>query len=178
MRVTGATLAGAALAALLLAPLAAGASPATNAERIAKGFRIAPVPLNLTGLDRNLVGMGSYLVNAVSGCNDCHSVQPFAPGGDPYLGQPKKTDKPHYLAGGRAFGPFVAPNLTPDAQGRPAGLTQAQFIQVMRTGKDPDNPSVLLQVMPWPVYQDMAFDDLKAIYAYLRAVPSRPFPTP
>jgi hypothetical protein len=32
--------------------------------------------------------------------------------------------------------------------------------------------------MPWPIYQDMAFDDLKAIYAYLRAVPSRPAPAP
>lgn len=177
MRVAS-TCAAAALAALLLAPLGAGATPTTNAERIAKGFRIAPVPLDLTGLDRSLVGLGSYLVNAAGGCNDCHSIQAFAPGGDPYLGQPKRIDKPHYLAGGRAFGPFVSPNLTPDASGRPGGMTQAEFIQAMRAGRDPDDPSRLLQVMPWPIYQDMAFDDLKAIYAYLQAIPSRPSPAP
>ncbi len=161
-------------ACLLLAPLAAGATPATNAERIAKGIRIAPVPLNLSGLDRNLVGLGSYLVNAVAGCNDCHSLQQFAPGGDPYLGQKKKINQTDYLAGGRAFGPFVSPNVTPDARRRPAGLTLARFVQVMRTGVDPDDSSRLLQVMPWPAYQDMQYGDLKAIYAYLQAVPSRP----
>ena len=43
----------------------------------------------------------------------------------------------------------------------------------MRTGRDPDDPATLLQVMPWPVYQDMRFDDLRAIYTYLKAIPSR-----
>ena len=28
--------------------------------------------------------------------------------------------------------------------------------------------------MPWPAYQDMRYDDLKAIYTYLQAIPSRP----
>ena len=71
------------------------------------------------------------------------------------------------------FGPFISRNITPDANGRPAGLTLVQFIAVMRTGRDPHDPSRLLQVMPWPVYQDMRFDDLRAIYTYLKAIPSR-----
>ena len=49
--------------------------------RIRIGFEIAPVPLNLRGKDRALVGLGSYIVNAQSGCNDCHTNPPFAPGG-------------------------------------------------------------------------------------------------
>lgn len=152
----------------------ANATPDTDAERIARGFKIAPVPLNLAGLDRNLVGLGSYIVNSQGGCNDCHTNPNFATGGNPFLGQPKHVNKAGYLAGGNAFGPFISANITPDAKRRPAGLTLAGFIDVMRTGRDPDDPTKLLQVMPWPAFQDMRYDDLKAIYTYLQAIPSRP----
>lgn len=35
-------------------------------SRVEIGFRIAPVPLNLEGENRSLVGLGSYWVNAVA----------------------------------------------------------------------------------------------------------------
>lgn len=38
-------------------------------SRIQRGFEIAPVPLNLEGKNRALVGLGSYLVNAAASCN-------------------------------------------------------------------------------------------------------------
>jgi hypothetical protein len=56
--------------------------------RIRRGFEIAPVPLNLQGKDRQLVGLGSYLVNGVGHCNVCHSAGPateYAKGGNPYF---------------------------------------------------------------------------------------------
>ena len=56
---------------------------------------IAPVPLNLRGKNPALVGLGSYLVNAVGGCNDCHTNPPYATGGDPHLGQPKVVNATH-----------------------------------------------------------------------------------
>lgn len=144
-------------------------------SRIQRGFAIAPVPLRLRGKNIALVGLGSYLVNAAGGCNDCHTNPPYAAGGDPFLGEPKKINAEHYLAGGVAFGPFTSRNLTPDEAGRPAGLTYGQFRQVMRTGIDLDNEhpqiSPLLQVMPWPVYQDLTEHDLLAIYEYLSAIP-------
>lgn len=160
---------------------AAGLAP-REIERILKGFNIAPVPLDLQGKDVALVGLGSYIVNAQGGCIDCHSKPPYQDGGDPFLGQPKKVNVEGYLAGGTAFGPFISRNLTPDAEGRPAGYTFDQFQQVMRQGTDlkhipPSVPSPgedLLQVMPWPVYGDMTNRDLRAIYEYLRAIPSRP----
>jgi hypothetical protein len=46
---------------------------------IRRGFEIATVPLNLPGKDVGLVGLGSYLVNAVAGCNGCHSAGPWKP---------------------------------------------------------------------------------------------------
>lgn len=149
--------------------------PGSDAARIAQGFRIAPVRLRLRGLDAVLVGLGSYIVNAQGGCNDCHTNPPYAPGHNPFQGQPKQFNAARYLAGGTSFGPdLVSPNLTPDSRGLPAGLTLRQFIRVIRTGHDPDNPRRLLQVMPWPVYQGMTDRDLRAIYEYLRAIPSRP----
>ncbi|MCC6858927.1 MAG: hypothetical protein IT158_10205 [Bryobacterales bacterium] len=159
-----------------------GESPLSPGDsRVMRGFAITPVPLNLTGKNRALVGLGSYLVNAAGGCNDCHTNPPYAEGGNPHLGQPKQVNTAGYLAGGVAFGPFISRNLTPDQNGLPAGLTLDQFVHVMRTGEDIDKdpPQVpspdkdLLQVMPWPVYQDLTDQDLKAIYEYLRAIPSR-----
>src|ERR1700724_2210723 len=50
-------------------------------SRIERGFPMAPVPLNLEGKNRELVGLGSYLVNAVASCNDCHSAGPQTHGG-------------------------------------------------------------------------------------------------
>jgi hypothetical protein len=148
---------------------------AAEVARIVRGFRIAPVRLDMQGKDPLLVGLGSYLVNT-GGCNDCHTTPNFAPGGDPFRGEPKQINTANYLAGGGTFGPFIARDLTPDpATGRPAGLTAAQFVETMRTGVDLKqlHPEVspLLQVMPWPVYQDMTDRDLRAMYEYLRAIP-------
>lgn len=146
----------------------------TKAQEIRIGYRLAPVSLNTRGKSVRLVGLGSYIVNAQGGCNDCHTYPSFAPGGDPYRGQPEVVNGTQYLSGGRLFGPFKAPNLTPDAYGRPAGLTFEDFKEVLRTGRDPDGSGRILQVMPWPAYGKMTDLDLRAIYEFLRAVPSLP----
>ena len=147
------------LAFALSQAFAAGQGPAPDTEqsRIQRGYQIAPVPLNLRGKNRALVGLGSYIVNAQGGCNDCHTNPPFAEGGNPHLGQPKRINAERYLAGGMDFGGgIISRNLTPDETGKPAGLTFAEFRQVLRTGVDLDKlephvPSFendLLQVMP------------------------------
>jgi hypothetical protein len=166
-------------AAAIAVGLVVGTFPARAAGddsvRIMQGFAIAPVPLDLRGLDRDLVGLGSYLVNSLGGCNDCHTAPPFAAGGNPFLGQRTRINARRYLAGGTRFGPgIVSANLTPDAQRRPAGLDYRTFVRAIRQGRDPDNPGRLLQVMPWPVYANMNGRDLRAIFEYLRAIPSRP----
>jgi hypothetical protein len=148
-------------------------APDSEASRIFRGYQIAPVELNLRGKNRALVGLGSYIVNAQAGCNDCHTNPPYAPGGDPYLGQPKKINVEGYLAGGMHFGPdIVSANITPDEDGLPAGLTFPEYKKLIRTGHDPDDPDEILQVMPWPVFQNMTDRDLHAVYEYLRSIPS------
>jgi hypothetical protein len=121
-------------------------------SRVRRGLEIAPVPLNLKGKDRALVGLGSYLVNAVASCNDCHSADPstqYAPGGNPYFkgSPPKVVNQATYLGGGRNFGTLIpgtpaifSRNLTPDRTGKPVGgLSFAEFRDVLRTGIDLDH---------------------------------------
>jgi len=143
------------------------------ASRVAVGYRINPVELRLRGKNRLLVGLGSYLVNAGGGCNDCHTHPSFAPGGDPFKGETEIINTAQFLAGGRQFGPITSANITPDANGRPAGLTFEEFEHLLRTGEDEDEGRIL-QVMPWNVYGKMTRFDLRAIYEYLSAIPSLP----
>jgi len=169
--------------------------------KIRKGLAVAPVPLDLTRRNIRLVGLGSYIVNVQSGCNDCHSAGPatqFVQGGNPYFGQhPAVVNPETYLGGGRNFGPLVpnspdivSRNLTPDKAGKTLGGDNfSQFLETIRTGRDPDHvhPTCgagvttsclpppfdgdLLQIMPWPVYRHLTTSDLRAVYEYLGSVP-------
>jgi hypothetical protein len=70
--------------------------------RIHRGFDIAPVPLDLVGKNRRLVGLGSYLVNAVGDCDGCHSAgtqTEYAKGGNPYFGQKPAIVNPNTYLG-------------------------------------------------------------------------------
>ena len=142
--------------------------------RVEQGFRIAPVSLTYNPDDRHMVGLGSYLVNAVGGCSDCHTQPSYTPKGNPFLGEKKQVNGAHYLGGGQFFGPFISRNLTPE-HGLPGGRSYAEFKLILRTGIDLDHlhPKIssLLQVMPWPTYQEMSDHDLRAIYEYLKAIP-------
>ena len=149
-------------------------------SRIQEGLEMAPVHLDMHRKDRALVGLGSYLVNAVGDCNGCHpgpSGQ-YELGGDPFQGQPKRINRAAYLSGGNPlFGPFFLPrNLTPDKTGRAeGGGSFEEFKGILRTGVDPDHAhpqfGPYLQVMPWPAFQNMTDHDIRAIYEYLSAIP-------
>jgi hypothetical protein len=114
-------------------------------------------------------------------------------------GTPFGTALPFNVGPGTTYGTYLGPtivsrNLTPDKNGLPeGGHTLAQFMQILRTGVDMDNihptctspgppitpancipPPVngaVLQIMPWPDFQDMADSDIEAIYEYLSAIP-------
>jgi len=163
LKVLGAaiTFAGVALAMMLRSPGAQAQDGQNNDDEslIHIGFKIAPVPLNLEGKNRDLVGLGSFIVNAQADCNGCHTAGGppnfnYAAGGNPYFGQKTVVDPTVYLSGGSNFGPVGTPtgplgyagpnmitrNLTPDNTGRPeGGHTLSEFKQIMRTGIDFDH---------------------------------------
>jgi hypothetical protein len=148
-------------------------------SRVQQGLDIAPVPLDLQGKNGALVGLGSYLANALGGCNDCHTCPTYAPGVEhnPFLGGDGQLNADAHMAGGVPFGPIVSANLTPDAEGNPAGLTREEFLEEIRTGHDVDTGAIL-QVMPWPLLRNATDYDLQAMYEYLRAIPARETPAP
>jgi hypothetical protein len=95
------------------------------------------------------------------------------------------------LFGGPGLGPnIISRNLTPDYTGNPeGGHDLGSFMTILRTGHDYDklHPNcggtitdncynapvngAVLQVMPWPIYQNMTDHQLKAIWTYLSTVP-------
>jgi hypothetical protein len=168
-------------AAATMPAMAQGNSDIAIGKEIASQLGIAiTIPPNVPPAS---VYLGSYIVNAVAACNRCHSNNEWVLNHNPFMGpngttntpgQPKMTNTSCYLNGGRRVGTTTvfSSNITPDASGKPAGLTLAQFVQVMRTGVSPNKPGHILQSMPWPYFQDMADNDLNAIYDYLSSIPS------
>lgn len=157
---------------LLLVGRNAAEAARREESRIDLGFELAPVELDLTNKNRRLVGLGSYLVNVEGGCADCHSNPTWASGGNPFLGEPKQLNTANYLAGGTSFGPnLVSPNITPAANGAPAGHTYSEFLSIMRTGVNHHGSSEIMQVMPWPSIGKMTDVELRAMFEYLRAIP-------
>ena len=118
-------------------------------------FSDAATPLS------DLVAKGKYVFGAAGGCG-CHT-EPKGP----------------VNAGGRRFdGPFgtvYSSNITPDRQTGIGGWTDEQLITAIRLGRRP-NGERLIPVHPYPVFNGMAEEDLRALVAYLRTVPpvSRP----
>jgi hypothetical protein len=122
----------------------------------------------------------------------------YLAGGAPF-GTALPFNIPPGTAYGNYVGPvLVSRNLTPDKNGLPeGGHTLPQFMEILRTGADLDHihptctsptggpggtpypancipPPVngaVLQVMPWPDFQDMTDNDITAIYEYLSAIP-------
>src|SRR5579863_4084711 len=102
-------------------------------ELVRIGYAIAPVPLKLEGKNRDLVGLGSFIVNAQGDCNGCHTGggppnYNYANNGDPYfLKQPlgQKTDPTTYLAGGAPFGPAVPSSAS--VGGFPSGSVPSSY---------------------------------------------------
>jgi len=98
---------------------------------------------------------GKYLVN-INGCHDCHGAQ---------------------LAGGKPGDPSspLAPNLTPGGELR--AWSEADFIKALRTGVTPSGTQLRENFMPWKSKGQMTDDELKAVWAYIKSLPSLPTST-
>jgi hypothetical protein len=140
-----------------------------------------------------LFGRGSYIVNAVVGCPECHTHP------DRVMGSPTQAvNTPAYLAGGTVFlaGPLApivgvvrstSANLIGGTHGlfaRPECTTGSApgtcvsfqiFLQIITEGIHAEDavaeggaPALLAFPMPWTEFRHMGVDDLEALYTYLR----------
>lgn len=105
-----------------------------------------------------LLARGEYVFRA-AGCYGCH------------------TDEKHHgkpLAGGRAlpspFGTFYTTNITPDPDTGLGRWSEDEFLRAMRQGVGRQGEN-LYPAFPYPSYTRLADDDLRALWAWLRAQP-------
>ncbi len=103
------------------------------------------------------IARGKYVFGATGGCG-CHTV----PKGPPNAGG-RRYDGP--------YGTVYSTNITPDQPTGIGGWTDEQIITAVRLGRRP-NGDRLLPVHPYPVFNGMAAEDLKALVAFLRTVPA------
>jgi len=111
-----------------------------------------------------LLARGSYLVNTVAACGNCHT--PRMPDATPTPGM--------FLAGGYRFdippGLAYAKNITPDKDTGLGSWTDEQIIRAIREGKTKEG-NIIGPPMPVEYYNKISDDDAKAMVAYLRSVP-------
>lgn len=124
---------------------------------------------------------GAQLV-LLGGCDDCHTPQ--LPNGEPDMsrrlsGVPEGSALPPAIPGvvttlnlawRGPWGLSEARNLTPDPQNGIGSWTQQQFLDTMRSGKDPAGRA-LQPPMPFPNYGRLPDSDLIAIFNFLKTVP-------
>ena len=137
------------------------------------------------------VERGKYLVTTM-GCNDCHTPWKLGEKGpEPDMtrmlsGHPEGMKLPPAPAVQPPWGPMAAlsmtawsgpwgisytANLTPDQETGIGAWSEENFIQALRTGKHLGGGRDILPPMPWQWYGRLSDDDLKAIFAYLKAIP-------
>ncbi len=120
------------------------------------GTLVAPPALAQSPPGGDLVARGKYVFAATGGCG-CHTEKdkPVNSGGRKYDG---------------AWGTVYSANITPDRPTGIGGWTDEQIITAIRLGRRP-NGERLVPVHPYPVFNGMAEEDLRAVVAYLRSLP-------
>ncbi|HUK07662.1 MAG TPA: c-type cytochrome [Stellaceae bacterium] len=107
---------------------------------------------------------GTYLMRGIVACGNCHTTRDAA----------GKIEPRMELAGGTVFvAPVfraVAPNITPDPETGIGRWTDDQIIDAIRDGKRPDG-TIIGPPMPIDFYRGISDADVRALVAYLRAVP-------
>jgi mono/diheme cytochrome c family protein len=126
----------------------------------------ASLPFTQAGAADPAVKRGEYLVS-IAGCNDCHTPGYF-------LGKPDMT---RFLGGSDVgfelpgLGIFHGPNLTPDKETGLGSWTNVQIVAALQTGVRPDG-RMLAPIMPWHAFAQLTKEDVNAIVAFLRTIPT------
>jgi mono/diheme cytochrome c family protein len=126
-----------------------------------------PSPTYQTGLvapdASDKAARGSYLVNSIMGCTDCHTPV------DPVTGAPQMD---RYLAGRQPYeGPWgivYGGNITPDNETGIGTWSEEEIIRAITSGVSKDGRRLIL--MPWFNYVTLKAEDAEAVAYYLKNV--------
>ena len=116
------------------------------------------------------VRRGEYLAK-MGDCIACHTN--MSGGTPPFAGG---------LPIATPFGTFYSPNITPDKETGIGTWTEADFIQAMKHGRDPEGRNYF-PVFPYVYFANISEDDLRAMYSYFMSIPpvvqeNKPLPFP
>jgi mono/diheme cytochrome c family protein len=112
---------------------------------------------------------GSYLVNTIMACGNCHTPR----------GADGKPDTGRFLAGGgltldTPVFTVTAPNITPDKETGIGSWSDAEIKRALLTGMRPDHGHLagveLAAIMPANFYKALLPEDIDAVVAYLHTV--------
>lgn len=142
---------------------------------------------------KTVIRRGAYLVQ-VAGCADCHTpLKMGSKGPEPDLARlmsghpealqmppaPRLPEGPWGWTGSSTLTAFAGPwgvsyaaNLTPDKETGLGAWTEAQFLQMARTGRHLGQGHPILPPMPAQSLRMATDADLKAIFAYLGSLPA------
>ncbi len=119
---------------------------------------------------------GRYIASNRADCADCHTprnlqdgqfyMDSLFAGGTIKFGEPEGDNIYSY-----------ARNITPDVETGIGAWTEEQFLDAVTSGVRPDG-TVLMPHMPYAYYKFWTQEDLRAVYAYLKTVPSFKRKTP
>ena len=130
-----------------------------NIARVSAAFLLLGF-LSSMGSAETPIERGSYLVNTIGACGNCHA-------------RDTAFNQTPDLAGGaledREVGHVVMPNITPDPETGIGKWSDAEIIVALRDGKRPDG-SIIGPPMPIPMYRQLSDPDAAAIGAYLRSL--------
>lgn len=140
-------------------PISLALHPIASATTILGDYPIYPSLDYLAQANAAAVKRGEYLVK-IGDCIACHS-NPKAGTGAFAGGFPIATP----------FGTFYTPNITPDKSTGLGRWTAQDFFTAMHEGVRPDG-SNSFPAFPYLYFNRVSQQDLKDIWAYLRAIPS------
>jgi mono/diheme cytochrome c family protein len=146
MRIIGKIL----LGLVVLLVVAVGVVYALSSSRLGRKWNVAPKEITVP-TDSASIARGQHLVEAVTGCVDCHGEN---------LGGTAVPMGP--------LGTFSASNLT-SGKGGVQFASTGQWELAIRHGLRPDGSPLLM--MPAEAYRYLSDADLGAILAYIRSVP-------
>jgi len=122
-----------------------------------------PRPLHADQIPAHIADLANgKLIFWAGGCASCHA----APGAE--------MDQRLQLSGGvelaTPFGIFRSPNISPDPDAGIGNWSTLDFINAMVKGLSPDNEHYY-PAFPYPHYQNISYDDLIDLKAYLDSLP-------
>jgi mono/diheme cytochrome c family protein len=123
---------------------------------------ILVAPLGAAQAQSDLVKRGSYLVNGIMTCGNCHT--PKGPNGDiaeKAFSGGQEWDEPPFKVS--------AANITQDKETGIGSWSDADIRKLLRTGETPKGVHIAM-VMPTGFYHAMTDRDVDAVVAYLRTI--------